>query len=520
LLVMMRIADLVRRQAGARPRELAIRCTDRSLTWSELDGRVDALASVLSTLPHGARVAVLTRSCHRHWEALFACSRAGLIGVPLNYRWLPAEIERVLGDCGAAGLVIDVGGIPAVVAGGDAIEQFAALPEMRLILGFGGLHPRANQYEEALAAAPSGVQREPCPINVLGYTSGTTGRPKGAALTPDAAVLSAFWFASLFELGTDDRFLACMPIYVYRGGAGGLAPFVVGAATVLRDFEPGAVLDAIEQERITHCILAPIMVDRLLRQPELRQRDLSSLRGIWVGGAPSSPSAIAALQDLVGDIVGSTYGCTEATGIASMRWPHAAADHPRMRSVGRPSPLMDVKLLSADGEDAAARSPGEIVVRGDAVMAGYWPDVPGGGLTDGWYHTGDIAVRDDDGYLFLVDRHVDIVNSGGLNVYSTEVELALLEHPDIVECAVVGAPDDTLGESVTAYVVTARALPLDEIDAHCRARLAGYKRPRTILVLDALPRNAMGKVEKQTLRQPLWEGRNSTIAAPSSPAPS
>ena len=178
----------------------------------------------------------------------------------------------------------------------------------------------------------------------------------------------------------------------------------------------------------------------------------------------------------MGDIV-STYGGTEATGIAQMRWPIDPAQSHLLRSAGRPSPLMDVRLVTSDGREAAVGEPGEIVVRGEAVMAGYWPDIDGGGLEDGWYHTGDIAIRDEVGYLYLVDRSVDIVNSGGLNVYSTEVEHALLEHPAIVECAVVGAPDASLGELVTAYVVAGDVLTDADVEAHCRDRLAGYKRP-------------------------------------------
>ena len=505
----MRIADLVRRQASARPHDEAIRCSAETLTWARLDVRVDQLAAALAHLPPGSRVGVLTHACHRHWETVFASSRAGLIAVPINYRWLETEIEQVLRDSGAAGLVVDLGHVEP-----SAVSAWARLPDMRLLVGFGGSHPSAADYEGLLESAGPLERRPASAINVLGYTSGTTGRPKGAALTATGAMLSAFWFATLFGLRPGDRFLACMPIYVYRGGAGGLAPFVVGATTVLRDFAAPDVLDAIERERITHCILAPIMAERILDEPDVDRRDLSSLRGLWLGGAPSAPAAVTRLQRLVGDIVGSVYGGTEATGIASMRWPFGEPDHPLLRAAGRPAPLMDVKLIAADGAEPTEGEPGEVVVRGDAVMAGYWPDVPGGGLVDGWFHTGDIARRDSDGYLFLVDRSVDIVNSGGLNVYSTEVESILLEHPQIVECAVVGGFDADLGEAVTAFVVSTGHLTTQTIDAHCRARLAGYKRPRVIVLVDSLPRNALGKIEKQVLRASLWVGREQPIGAP------
>jgi acyl-CoA synthetase (AMP-forming)/AMP-acid ligase II len=508
----VRIADLVRRHAFARPDETAIRCPEGSICWSDLERRTSALASVLAAnLAPGARVAILTKSCHRHWETLFAASRAGLVGVPINYRWLASEVEQVLKDCAASALVVQVG-----LLGVDDLARLAAVASIGLVLSFDGSHPHAVDYESALASAGPTDEHPRSEINVIGYTSGTTGRPKGAALTADAAILSAFWFASLFGLQAGDRFLACMPIYVFRGGAGGLSPFIAGACSILQDFDAAAVVDLIERERVTHVILAPVMVDRLLQMPDIGSRDLTSLRGVWLGGAPSSPSAITALQELVGDIVGTTYGGTEATGIASARWSADPAKAHLLRSAGRPAPVMDVRLVTDDGRDVAVDEPGEIVVRGNTVMAGYWPDVPGGGLQDGWYHTGDIATRDSDGNLFLVDRSVDIVNSGGLNVYPTEIEHVLLEHPDVAECAVVAAPDPALGETVAAFVVTAGhgKLSVEQVEEHCRPRLAGYKRPRLIVLVDALPRNAMGKVDRRELRQRLWEGRDTTISGP------
>jgi acyl-CoA synthetase (AMP-forming)/AMP-acid ligase II len=426
----------------------------------------------------------------------------------MNHRWLPTEIAAVLADCTAQALVVQADHLAP-----DGLAVLAALPRLQLLLGFGKSDPRLQDYEAALASAGPPPPRERSLINVIGYTSGTTGKPKGAALTPDAAIVSAFWFAALFGLQPHDHFLACMPIYVYRGGAGGLAPFVAGARSVLTDFDAAAVLDKIERERITHAIFAPVMVDRLLQQPDVAERDLTSLKSVWLGGAPSSPSVITALQALVGDIVGSTYGGTEATGIAQMRWPADAAQSHLLRSAGRPSPLMDVRLVTADGSEAGLDEPGEVVVRGEAVMSGYWPEVDGGGLDDGWYRTGDIATRDECGYLYLVDRSVDIVNSGGLNVYSTEVEHVLLEHPAVVECAVVGAPDAGLGEMVTAYIVATTPVSEADIDAHCRSRLAGYKRPRAIALVAELPRNAMGKVDKRALRDRLWAGRDGQVGA-------
>ena len=255
------------------------------------------------------------------------------------------------------------------------------------------------------------------------------------------------------------------------------------------------------------------MVERILASPRATGGALDSLREVWVGGAPSNPESIAALQRLTGATVGSVYGATEAAAVASMRWPADPEHGHLLRSIGRPAPLNDVRLAAASGREAQPGEPGEIRVRGSSVMSGYWPDADGDGLVDGWYCTGDIAVRDDEGYLFVVDRRADVINSGGLNVYSVEVERVLLAHPDVAECAVVSSPDDSMGEAVTALVVPA-AGPVDfgELERHCREALAGYKCPRQWVLSAGLPRNALGKIDKKAIRDERWAGREASIA--------
>ena len=492
----MRVADLFRRQAQARGDETAFVCGQSRVSWDQIDRRTDALAETLAShLQPGERLGVLTRGCHRHWEALIAASKAGLIAVPVNFRWLAHEVEQVLRDCEARALVLDT-----TLASADSLISAG----QRVTLGYPWASgDGALDYDAHVTGPARAPTRPAAPVNVVGYTSGTTGRPKGAMLTQESAILSAFWFATLFGLRAGDCMLACMPVYVYRGGAAGLAPAVVGARTVMMDFEAGAVLDAIERESVTHIILAPLMVERLLEHPGLSRRSLRSLRGIWIGGAPSSPTVIEKLQALADADVGSVYGMTEATGIASMVWPRSkgAAE---LRAAGRQGPLMDVRLVADDGTQPEAGQPGELLVRGQTVMAGYWPD-RGSGLQDGWYATGDFGYRDEQGLLYLVDRRVDIINSGGLNVYTLEVEQALLNHPEVLECAVVGAPDPVYGESVVAFVrlTAGRALQEDQLKSHCRRLLAGYKTPRHFINVEEFPRNVMGKVDKSSLRAQL-----------------
>ena len=504
----MRVADLVSRQARARPHDPAVVCGSERLNWKDLDERTGALAAVLADASEpGGRVAVVTANCHRHTEAVFAASKAALISVPLNHRWTGRELAATIADIEPAAIVLDL----SLPAGPDLIDMAAPIP----VLAFGGRHPGADDYEGALDAGRRrpAVHRDPGRHHVIGFTSGTTGRPRGAVLSQQQALAAATWLAALFSIGADDCFLACMPMYVYRGGAGALAPVVVGARSVVTDFDPDTVVRVIRDEQVTHAILAPVMVDRILASPRATPTALRSLRGVWVGGAPSDPEAITALQRLTGATVGSVYGATEATAVASMRWPDSEEQAHLLRSIGRPAPLNDVRLMTASGRDALPGEPGEIQVRGATVMSGYWPEADGEGLIGGWYCTGDVAVRDEDGHLFLVDRRADVINSGGLNVYSVEVEQVLLAHRWVAECAVVSSPDDAMGEAVTAVVVPAGgAVDFSELERHCRRSLAGYKCPRHWVLSSGLPRNAMGKIDKRAIRDERWAGRATSIA--------
>jgi long-chain acyl-CoA synthetase len=286
----------------------------------------------------------------------------------------------------------------------------------------------------------------------------------------------------------------------------------------MADFVASEVVDIIQRRRVTQLQLAPAMITLLLREPDLARRDLSSLRAIWTGGAPIRPSELQRLGDVFGDVLGSTFGMTEATGVAGMRY--RLSDDPsdlgRLRSIGRPLPLLDVEVRRPDGSVADDDEVGEIVVRGDTVMTGYWnaPEATAAVLRDGWYHTGDMARRDSDGYLYLVDRRVDVIVSGGINVYSLEVEQVINRIPGVVESAVVGIPHELWGEAVAAFVVCEPGAVISEsaVIARCRAELAHFKAPQIARFPAELPRNAMGKLDKRALRASYWSGRGRSIA--------
>jgi acyl-CoA synthetase (AMP-forming)/AMP-acid ligase II len=504
------IADHVRRNASVIPAHAALTCDGMTWTWADLNNRVNQLASYfVEHLDRGDRVAIFGHNCHRYFEVYFACARAGMVCVPVNSRLLGPELAQILGDAEARLVVVDGRLEQEARRGVDGLEAGIA------VVGFGS-HGFATDYEALLPGRPLteiDVHTRADEISVIAYTSGTTGRPKGATLTHLACVVSAYSYALNMLVTGEDRCLAAMPAYVYRGGSGGFAPVIVGAESVVAKFEASTVLDLIESRKVTHATFAPAMIQLLLAQPDIDQRDLSSLRQLWTGGAPIRSLTLERLHELVGEIVGAQYGMTEATGIAVIKY--HSGDTDRLMSVGRPSSHVDVRIAAPDGADVALSQIGEIWVKGPAVTSGYWKakEVDAQAFADGWFKTGDMARRDQDGYLYIVDRRIDIINSGGINVYTVEVENVISSHPGVAECVVIGVPDELYGEAVMAIVVPADGAPITEKDLQtwCHERLAGYKVPRQVRLIAELERNAMGKVNKPALRKTFWEGRERLV---------
>jgi long-chain acyl-CoA synthetase len=508
----MHLSEIIRRQAAARPDDPSYSCAETDLTWRQTDNRTSRLAVALYArgLRHGDRVAILAKACHRYWEVHFGCAKAGLVVVPVNHRLQTAEVKHILSDVGAKAAVIDA-----------RLADVVATVDIPLRLGFGPGHGQPVDYEQALTEhdpVPPPVKLDDEDLNVIAYTSGTTGTAKGAMLRHRGSVLSAYGYGMANRFRSDDVVLMCMPPYVLRGQSAGLSPALVGAHVVMADFDAPEIVDIIERRRVTQLQLAPAMITLLLREPELARRDLRSIRAIWTGGAPIRPSELERLAAVFGDVLGSTFGMTEATGVAGMRYRLSGdpADRGRLASIGRPLPLLDVEVRRPDGSVADDDEVGEIVVRGETVMAGYWnaPRATAAVLRDGWYHTGDMATRDRDGYLYLVDRRIDVIVSGGINVYSLEVEQVINRIPGVIESAVVGVPHELWGEAVAAFVVCQPGAAISEssVIAHCRAELAHFKAPQSVRFPAELPRNAMGKLDKRALRAPYWAGRGPGIA--------
>jgi long-chain acyl-CoA synthetase len=488
---------------------------DARFTYGEFARRVAALDASLDRLGlrAGDVVAVLALNSHQHLEAWFAVPRGGLVLNDLNWRLAPAELEFIVEDCEAAALIVDqafldVGRRLAERCGSirhliEIGQPGGELPYEQLAAGGG--RPAGNVSPEALAG--------------IFYTGGTTGRPKGVMLSHANLVANAKHVIMGWDYRPDDRYLHAGPMFHLADGASTFAvSWVGGTHVIVPMFEPEQVARVIERERVTKTTLVPTMINLLVNHPRSAEFVLSSLRRVAYGGSPMPADLQRRAMHALACEFAQAYGMTEAAPLVSLLSPedHLAGlsgEPPhaeRLASAGLPVVGVQVEIRRADGTRAAEGEPGEIYVRGPNVMQGYWrreAETAAALDADGWYHSGDAAYVDQNGYIYVVDRVKDMIISGGENVYCTEVENALYSHPAVLEAAVFGVPDERWGERVHAAVVLrpgARANE-EELTAHCREQLAGYKLPRSFEFHEqALPKSGAGKILKRDLREPHW----------------
>ncbi|HVY11084.1 MAG TPA: long-chain fatty acid--CoA ligase [Mycobacteriales bacterium] len=473
----------------------------QTITYREMYDRVRAVAGSLLGVERGDVVALLSYNCPQFLEVLFAANYLGAIAMPINWRLAAAEVRYILEHSGAKAIFCDEQMRPL------AEEATADLPDLRrfwmgapLTSGWTTL----VEYPGSCIRAPY-VETAGDDVHRLMYTSGTTGRPKGVMLTH--ANLAWKNLAHLVEFGFngDDIGLACGPLY--HVGALDLTTttlIAAGATTIIhRVFDAAAVVDEIEKSRVTTVWLAPAMVNAIMALPDIERHDLSSVRVVINGGEKMPIPLIERIQRVFSAAwFADAYGMTET--VSGDTFLDRDSMISKLGSVGRPCLYLELDLWDENGQSVGAGEPGEIVMRGPKVFKGYWrdPEATASAFAGGWFHSGDIGIRDEDGYLFIVDRLKDMIVSGGENIASSEIERVLYAHDAVLEAAVVGRPDDRWGEVPVAFVVRREGAIVtgDGLVEHCRGQLAKFKVPKDVIFIDALPRNPSGKVLKRELR--------------------
>jgi fatty-acyl-CoA synthase len=495
------------------PERVAFVCGEQARTFREVDARVNRLARGLADagVTQGDRVAVLMGNSIEMVEAVFAGWRLGAIVVPVNFRLRAPEVEFVLADSGARAVIVDAALSPLVEAVRPSLAALATVVVLGepTSTGNGGLG--VERYDDVLAASSDDRLEidvpEQAPALIM-YTSGTTGRPKGAVLTHFNVVMQTL--NSMIQQGIDghdDVWYANLPLF-HIGGLVGILPYVMagGSSVIVRSgqFDARAAVDDLERYGVTGCVFVGMQWDEVCDVAAAGDRDLRLRRVSW--GAANTPVHVLEKMSktLPGVPIFSFFGQTEMSPVTCVL--HAEDAERKRGSVGKPVINVEARIVDQQMNDVAAGDVGEIVYRGPTVMQGYWnmPEANEEAVAGGWFHSGDLCRMDEEGYIYVVDRRHDMIISGGENIYCPEVEATISAHPGVAEAAVIGVPHPRWGETPRAVVVAvdpASPPTEDEIVAWCRERLASYKKPTSVIVVDALPRNATGKVVKPALRE-------------------
>lgn len=505
----MEVPDVFVNASVRFPNRLALAEGQREHSFAAADEAAARAATAFADagmLP-GDRVALLAKNELEYLEILVAAQRAGVIAVPLNQRLAAAELQYIIDDSA-----------PRVVIHGPGYEDTARRLRAASFwhLGASG---HGEPYDARLAAAtpaPRPTLDAALPSSIV-YTSGTTGRPKGAVISNGALAARFQYMALEYGIRAGDVFLQTLTM-AHIAAFNCFAFAYMGATNVMmRAYTTREAIDLIQRRRVTHGLLVPTTIAFVCDELAEHPAELSSLRMMTYGASAIAPEvlrrAVATLQ--CGFL--QSYGMTETNGCTHLRpEDHDPQAHPRrLASAGTETLSFSVRVVDEDDNDVPTGTAGEIICRGPCLMDGYWnnPSATAEALRGGWMHTGDVGYRDDDGYLYVSDRLKDMIVSGGENVYPREVEDVLHEHPAVREVAVIGIPDATWGEAVHALVV-ARGRPpaVEELKDLCRRRVAGYKVPKSVEFVGELPRNAIGKVLKRELREPYWAGHQRRVS--------
>ena len=517
--VITNVAGIIRTHAKNLSGKVALVQGDRVQTWQESYQRSCQVAQALKAAGVGNqdRVAFLDKNSIEHFEVFYGCALLNAVSVDVNFRLAAPEVAFIVNDARAKVFIVGPDFVPVL----DAIA--GDLTHTKKIVVIGG-HPQHESYESWVAryqAVDPGVEPKTGDVAFQLYSSGTTGRPKGVMLTNENFMGILPTSRDLWMMNANSINLVAMPLF-HIGGSGwatagqynGCKSIVVREAT-----DVAGLVKLIGQQRITHAFMVPALLAFTLMVPDIDKADFSSLKLIAYGASPISEQVLAAsLKTFKCDFV-QVYGLTETTGVVTMlSHEDHDVDGPKkhlLRSCGKPSMGIELKIVDETGKQLPAGEVGEIIIRSKQVMKGYWnmAEETAKTIRNGWFYTGDAGYTDKAGYVYIHDRVKDMIVSGGENVYPAEVENALMKHPAVGDVAVIGIPDDRWGEVPLAIVVRKPdvAVTEDDIIAFGRTQLAGFKTPKQVAWADALPRNPSGKILKKDLRAPYWEGRTRQV---------
>lgn len=520
LLAIKDVGGIVRHHAKTQPNALSLVLGERTLTWAQLLSRSAQVAQGLRRAGVKAqdRVAFLDKNGIEHFEVFYGCALLNAVSVDINWRLAAPEVLFIVNDSQAEVLIVGQEFVPIL----DVIV--GQLARVKTIIVIGG-HPSHNDYEKWVSAQSATDPRASTKSSDVAfqlYSSGTTGRPKGVMLTNDnyfALLLAAqkIWLMSETTIN-----LVAMPLFHIGGGGWATAAQYCGARSIImRDVNPAEILTWIEKYRITHAFMVPALLQFALAMPNIATTNFSSLELIVYGASPISEAVLEGAIKAFKCPFMQVYGLTETTGVVTVLGPQdhdlSSAKKGRLRSCGKPFTGIELRIVDSDtAKDVPVGEVGEIWIRSRQVMKGYWnmPEETAKSIVKGrWFRSGDAGYFDNDGYVYIFDRVKDMIVSGGENIYPAEVENALMAHPAIADVAVIGVPDEKWGEVPMALVVRKPDTQVteSEILVFARERLAGFKTPKSVAWIDALPRNPSGKILKKDLREPYWKGHTRRV---------
>ncbi len=510
----MILRDIARRNARRHPQRTAVVFGDIAYSFKEFNERVNSIANALLDLGvgKGDRVAILSRNCHQYLELYFAAPKGGMVLVPLNWMLSGPELRYIINDSEANTLFV----------GQDYVETVNSIrPELKGVKNFIAIgQPSAGMtgYEDLVSRYPSSepeVEVYEEDTAYLLYTSGTTGLPKGVLTTNRSIVETAINSIFSSHLSPDDVDMALFPLYI--GAQCFTLPHVyLGCSVIiLNEPTPQAILETIEREKVTIPFISGAHILALLQYPDRDKYDLSSVRRIVFGGAPLPVEVWKQAISVFGNILASFYGLSEGSPLAFLSPEEVIEEGPpekmrRLQSSGREAMNVEVRIIDEDDRDVPPGEVGELIAKSDILMKGYWklPQATAETLKGGYLRTGDLASMDEERYIYLVDRKKDVITSGGETVYPRDIEEVLYRHPSVLEAAVIGVPDEKLGEAVKAIVVLREGerATEKEIIEFCQQSLADYATPSSVEFTDMVPRNPSGKVLRRELREKYGNG--------------